>query len=155
MFEYRWEYSPLAKLGNFIWAHSIDPLLRLCAPESLDLLRRLRGVIQKTITAALFLIIISFFFPPARLLSSAGLLFDIAGALRLFLYEEILDALSGFKENKYGNLPSVAMRELVMPEASGPYDSESHYMSLFFYKRRGVLYLFLGFTLQLIATWVS
>jgi hypothetical protein len=62
--------------------------------------------------------------------------------------EEIEDALSGFKANKYGNLPSVASRELVMPEA-GPFNTESWYMSRFYYKRRGVLFLFIGFVLQL------
>ena len=78
------------------------------------------------------------------------MLFDIAGALRLFLLEEIQDALSGFKPNKYGNLPSVAMRELIMPEGSGPYDAESPYISQFYYKKRGVLLLFIGFALQMV-----
>ena len=64
------------------------------------------------------------------------------------MLEEIEDALSGFKPNKYGNLPSVANRELVMPEG-GPFNTESWYMSHFYYKRRGVLFLFIGFVLQL------
>jgi len=50
----------------------------------------------------------------------------------------------------YGNLPSVAMRELIMPEGSGPYDAESPYISQFYYKKRGVLLLFIGFALQMV-----
>ena len=72
-----------------------------------------------------------------------GLLFDIAGVLRLFLLDELIDALEPFKEHE--NLPSVAMRELIMPEASGPYTTESHHVSIFYYNKRGVLFLFIGF----------
>jgi hypothetical protein len=46
------------------------------------------------------------------------------------------------------------MRELVMPEATGPYHSESPIISGFFYKKRGVLFLFVGFVLQLIGAFM-
>jgi hypothetical protein len=147
--EYRWEYSPLAQSGNIVWKHAIDPALRLFADDSLTLLRRVRGVIQLTLVAALLLIPISFFYNTSHVLTAAGLLFDIAGVLRLFLMEEIEESLSGFKPDKHGNLPSFAMSELVMPEASGPYDESSSHISFFYYKKRGVLFLCLGFALQL------
>jgi hypothetical protein len=83
------------------------------------------------------------------MITGSGLLFDIAGALRLFLLDEIQDSLSGFKPNEYGNLPSAATRELVMPEASGPYHAESPHISQFYYQKRGVLFLFIGFLLQM------
>lgn len=148
---YRWEYSSLAWVGNKLWAAIVDPLLRLFAYDDLTLLRRTRGVIQLTVLFAIFLLPISIFYQPDRTITASGLLFDIAGALRLFLLEEIQSAIAGFKPNKYGNLPSVATRELVMPEASGPYDATSKPMSLFYYKSRGVFLLFIGFVLQLVA----
>jgi hypothetical protein len=148
--EYRWEYSPLARYGNLVWKYGVDPLLQRFANDELTALRRIRGVIQLTILVALILIPVSFFYSPGHILTASGLLFDIAGALRLFVLEEIIHALSGFKENEYGNVPSVAMRELIMPEASGPYDSSSPYISNFYYKKRGVLLLFVGFALQMI-----
>jgi hypothetical protein len=52
------------------------------------------------------------------------------------------------------NLPSVAMRELVMPEA-GPYDADADHISIFYYKKRGILFLFIGFVLQMIGDLVG
>ncbi len=148
--EYRWEYSSLSRFGNFVWTRIVDPLLRTFAGDDLTMLRRLRGLIQVIVLVAALLAALSVAYNPSKLLTTSGLLFDIAGVLRLFLLEELTDALSGFKPNKYGNLPSVAMRELIMPEAVGPYDTTSNYVSLFYYQKRGVLFLFIGFALQLI-----
>ena len=67
--------------------------------------------------------------------------------LRLFLFDELQDALEPFKERE--RLSSVAMRELVMPEGSGPYTAESPHVSMFYYRKRGVLFLFIGFALQM------
>jgi hypothetical protein len=130
----------------------IDPVLRPFANDDLTFLRKARVVIQVVLLVAIFLLPISIFYNTAHLLTASGLLFDIAGALRLFLFEEVHEALSGFKENRYGNLPSVAMRELVMPEASGPYDADSPHISMFYYRKRGVLFLFIGFVLQLVGS---
>ena len=109
---YRWDYSGLARLGNSFWKMAIDPLLRTFADGDLTFLRRLRGVIQIILLVAILLIPVSFVYSAGHVLTASGLLFDIAGALRLFLLEELVAALEGFKENKQGNLPSVAMREL-------------------------------------------
>jgi hypothetical protein len=35
-----------------------------------------------------------------------------------------------------------------MPEASGPFDASSQHISRFYYKKRGILFLFVGFALQ-------
>ena len=150
MFGYRWEYSPLARYGNLLWKYAIDPLLRSFAGDQPTFLRRVRGVIQVVLLLAVFLIPTSFFYKTAHLLTASGLLFDIAGVLRLFIFEEVQHALAGYKENRYGNLPSVAMRELVMPEESGLYDTDSPPISLSYYEKRGLLFLFVGFLLQLI-----
>ncbi len=147
---YRWEYSELARFGNLFWTSAVDPLLQRFADGNLTFLRRLRGVIQIILLLAVLLIPLSFFYIPGHLLTASELLFDIAGALRLFLLEELVEALEGFKENEQGNLASVAMRELIMPEASGPYDADFSYMSQFYYKKRGALFLFVGFSLQMI-----
>ena len=151
---YRWEYSPPARWGDFIWARLIDPALRVFGDDELTALRRLRGVMQIVLLLAILPVPASFFWKPSHLLAASGLLFDIAGVLRLFLLEEIEDALAGFTPNKYGNFPSVATRELIMPE-DGPYDADSLPISLFYYRKRGILFLFIGFALQFIATIVG
>ena len=148
--EYRWEYSALAGCGNQIWKHGIDPLLRLFAGDELAMLRRVRGVVQVTLLFALLLIPVGVFYKPGYTIAAAGLLFDIAGVLRVFLLEDVSDALSEFGLKEHDNIPSVALRELIMPEASGPYDASSPHISLFYYKKRGVLFLFVGFMLQFI-----
>jgi hypothetical protein len=152
----RWEYSPLASAGDNIWRFAVDPLLRLFATDLLTAMQRLRAAIQIVLTVALALIPVSIFYKTGHTLTASGLLFDIAGALRLFLLEENTQALSGFAENEHGNLPSVAMRELVMPEA-GPFYEErvGNEMSNFYYRKRGVLFLFIGFVLQMIADLVG
>jgi hypothetical protein len=148
--DYQWEYSPLARFGNRFWVLVIDPVLSLFADDGYAALRGVRGLIQVLLVVATLLLPVSIFFSPGHILTASGLLFDIAGILRLFLLEEINGALEHFRENKEGNLPSVAMRELIMPEASGPYDSESPYIKRFFYSKRGVFFLFIGFVLQMI-----
>jgi hypothetical protein len=147
--DYRWEYSPLAALGDFLWKRAVDPVLRVFAKDELALFRRTRGAIQIILFAAVVFVPAALFGNAGHLLTASGLLFDIAGALRLFVFDEITGALRGFEENKYGNLPSVAMRELVMPEA-GPYDADADHISIFYYKKRGILFLFIGFVLQMI-----
>jgi hypothetical protein len=147
---YRWEYSPMAHFGNRVWERAVSPMLELFAPDELKFFRRMRGVIQITLLVAALLIPASLFYHPGRLFTASGLLFDIAGVLRLFLFDEIKETLAAFTPNKYGNLPSVATRELLMPEASGPYTAEHPTIKLFYYKKRGVLFLFIGFLFQMI-----
>jgi hypothetical protein len=149
LYDYLWEYSPLAKWGDHLWARAVDPALRFFADDHLIFLRRIRGVIQVTLLVAALMIPVSLFYSTAHMLTASGLLFDIAGALRLFLFEEVTESLDGFEENKYGNLPSVAMRELIMPE-DGPFDADTPYVTHFYYRKRGVLFLFIGFLLQLV-----
>ncbi len=150
MDEYRWEYSPLARLGNLTWVYCINRPLMFFAEQDLDMLRRTRGVIQIAILVAIVLLPLSYFYSPAHLITASGLLFDIAGALRLFLLEEVTEIMAGAEENAAGNLPSVYMREFVMPEGSGPYDAQSPHMSFFYYKKRGVFFLIIGFVLQFV-----
>jgi hypothetical protein len=97
---------------------------------------------------ATLMIPVSFFYSTAHMLTASGLLFDIAGVFRLFLLEEVTESLAGF-EDRRDNLPSVAMRELIMPEAE-PFDTDAAHVSQFYYRKRGVLLLFIGFVLQLI-----
>jgi hypothetical protein len=147
--EYRWEYSRLAKWGNWFWVHAIDPTLRyILADDTLVAFRRLRGIIQIILVAAIILLPFAIICWSGHLFTASGLLFDIAGVLRLFLLEELTEALEPFKERE--SLPSVAMRELIMPEAAGPYDTETPHVTRFYYNKRGVLFLFLGFVLQMI-----
>jgi hypothetical protein len=153
-FGYRWEYSPLARIGDWLWQRAIDPFLCWMARDRYILLRRGRGLIQLIILCAIVMIPVSFFYSPSHMLTASGLLFDIAGVLRLFVLEEIEHALGYYAENRKGNIPSPAMRELIMPEAL-PDGMQSESTSAFFYKKRGVLFLFVGFVLQMIGDLVG
>jgi hypothetical protein len=145
------EYSALAKWGDKLWAHAIDPVLRFAiGNDDLTGLIRIRAAIQLILLAAVILIPVSFFWNTGHVLTASGLLFDIAGAARLFLFEEITHSLSGFKPNEYDNYPSVAMRELIMPEGINEPKINDNPISFFYYKKRGVLFLFLGFVLQML-----
>jgi hypothetical protein len=149
------EYSVLAKLGDKVWAKVIDPiLLVVLGKDEVTSLLRIRAGIQITVLVAVILIPVSFFWRPAHVLTASGLLFDIAGIVRLFLLEEINEALKGYTPNEHDNYPSVAMREFIMPE--GVFDDKvnANPTSFFYYKRRGIFFLFLGFVLQMIADWV-
>lgn len=87
------------------------------------------------------------------MLTASGLLFDIAGTMRLFLLERIDHEISQFTPNQYGNYPSVAMRELIMPEAVSVKEVNDRHMSFFYYKHRGIVFLFIGFVLQMLGDW--
>ncbi|PDT77140.1 hypothetical protein [Bradyrhizobium sp. C9] len=152
---YEWENSLIARLGNWIWTKAIDPVLCKIAGDELSAFRTIRGIIQIIISVAVLLLPLSLFFNAGHVLTASGLLFDIAGVLRLFLLEEIDSALDHYRETRPDNLPSVAMRELIMPEASGPYLENGSAIQRFYYQKRGVFFLFVGFALQLIGDLVG
>jgi hypothetical protein len=56
----------------------------------------MRCVIQIILVVAIALFSVSIIFHPGHLLVASGLLFDIAGVLRVFLLEELTDALEPF-----------------------------------------------------------
>ena len=153
--DYRWEYGRLAVAGDWLWAKAVDPVLRfLVGGDDLTTFQHLRAGIQLTVLAALLLLPISAFYKTAHMLTASGLLFDIAGAMRLFLLERIDHEIATFTPNEHGNYPSVVMRELIMPEGISRREINDSPISFFYYKQRGVAFLFLGFLLQMIADWV-
>src|SRR5258708_3327383 len=94
---YDWEYSPLARVGNWLLTKAVDPVLRSVASDGYSAFRTVRGLIQITILVAIFLLPVGLFYSPGHMLTASGLLFDIAGVLRLFLLEEISAALEHFR----------------------------------------------------------
>lgn len=101
---FRWEYSPLARWGDWCWARGIDPLLRFIVGEDdLTSLQRIRAMIQIIVLVAVTLLPISLFYNTSHMVTASGLLLDIAGAMRLFLLEEIDHAISEFTPNEHGN----------------------------------------------------
>lgn len=50
--DYRWEYSPLTRIGNLFWENAVDPALRYFAEESLKFLQRIRATIQIIVLTA-------------------------------------------------------------------------------------------------------
>jgi len=154
--DFRWEYGWLARSGDLLWAKIIDPVLKFSVGgDDLTSFQRIRAAIQLTVLAALILLLLSAF-PQSRghMFTASGLLFDIAGAMRLFLLECIDREISTFKPNEYGNYPSVVMRELIMPEGVSVREINDSPMSFFYYKQRGVVFLFLGFVLQMLGDWM-
>ena len=149
------EYSILAKWGDKGWTNIVDPSLRfLLGNDEETSLLRIRAAVQIIILVALAVLIVSPFWNSAHMITAAGLLFDIAGAARLFLFEEIENALSGYKPNEHGNYPSVAMREFIMPEGINEEKINNNPTSFFYYRKRGVLFLFFGFVLQMIGDFI-
>jgi len=89
----------------------------------------------------------------AHMLTASGLLFDIAGTMRLFLHDRITHEISQFTPNQYGNYPSVVTRELITPKGVSITEVNDRPMSFFYYKQRGIVFLFLGFVLQMLGDW--
>src|SRR5437763_2908530 len=137
---FRWEYGRLALAGDWLWARIVDPVLRFSVGgDDLTSFQRIRAAIQLTVLAALILLPLSIFpWSRGHMLTASGLLFDIAGAMRLFLLERIDHEISTFKE--YENYPSVVMRELIMPEGVSVREINDRPMSFFYYKQRGVVF---------------
>jgi hypothetical protein len=147
-------------IGDRVWHYGVWPVLRLLARDDLTVYRRLRTLVNVTVIGAIVLVACAvlartFALNPAKLINIAGLMFDIAGVFRLFLFEQIGESLRPFQDEKEypRGPPSVAMRELIMPEA-GPYSIESPESAVaeFWYRNRGVVFLVVGFVLQVIAT---
>jgi hypothetical protein len=139
-------------LRHRVWNVGVSPVLRIFADDDLTLLRRLRILIRLVIVVAFAVLLAAPFFGPGKYVDIAGILFAIAGAARLFLAEEIEKRLAPFNDkNAYPNgPPSVAMQELIMPEA-GPYSAEAPGLSRYYYSKRGIILLLFGFTLQLVS----
>jgi hypothetical protein len=152
---YRWEYGRLALAGDWLWARTVDPVLRFAVGgDDLTSFQRIRAAIQLTVLAALVLLPLSILpHSRAHMLTASGLLFDIAGTMRLFLFERIEHEISTFKPNEHGNYPSVVTRELIMPEGVSVSEVNDRPMSFFYYKQRGVVFLFIGFVLQMLGDW--
>jgi hypothetical protein len=108
------EFSALATWGDRIWAGAIDPVLRaVIGQDETTSLQRIRAGIQLTVLVAVSLLPVSLFWNRAHVLTASGLLFDIAGATRVFLLEEIDNALAGYTV-KDENYPSAAMAEFLI-----------------------------------------
>jgi hypothetical protein len=154
--EFRWEYWWLATTGDWLWAKLVDPILRfVVGGDDITSFQHIRAAIQLTLLVAIVLLPFGLFAEGrSHFFTASGLLFDIAGTMRLFLLERINHELAGFKPNQYGNYPSVASRELIMPEGTSMPTLNNRQMSFFYYKQRGVVFLFIGFVLQMIGDWV-
>lgn len=141
-------------MRNNVWRYGVGWWLRLVAHDELQLLRRARAATTIAVFAALLALFYApFSATPLKLVNIAGIAFDIAGALRLFIAEDVASYLEPFRDEEkypYGP-PSVAMRELIMPEASPYADDEVPHINHALFHKRGVLYLLIGFSLQLLA----
>jgi hypothetical protein len=103
---FRWEYGRLAFAGDWLWAKTADPALRFAAGgDDLTFFQRTRAAVQLTVLAAVLLLPLSVLsHSRAHVLTASGLLFDIAGVMRLFLLERITHEISTFKPNEQRKL---------------------------------------------------
>ena len=150
------EYSALAHFGDWIWARLVDPvLLFVLGRDDMTSLVRIRAAIQNILLIAVVLLLVAAFFRSGRMINASGLLFDIAGAARIFVLEEINHTVADDQADEHGNYRSGTMRECIMPEGTRERSINDNYISFFYYKKRGVSFLFFGFLLQMIADIVS
>jgi hypothetical protein len=113
------EYSTLAQFGDWVWARIVDPiLLAILSNDNTISLRRIRAAVQITVLVASVLLPIAIFFGSGRLINASGLLFDIAGAARIFLLEEISHSIGDAQLNEHDDYRSATMREFIMPEGT-------------------------------------
>lgn len=153
MLDYRPENSALARLGDACWFRVINPvLLVLMGRDVITAMVRLRLSIQIILVVAVALTPFAFWLHSGPALNAAGLLFDIAGVVRLFMLEQIREAVASYADVYKDRLPSVATREFISPEIpSHGHQIDEKTMDHFYYEKRGVLFLFIGFALQMMS----
>ncbi|MEK4034268.1 hypothetical protein WOC76_12610 [Methylocystis sp. IM3] len=131
--------------------------------HKLGFVRRLRQVASFCMVAEVIFVSLGFLLWSSKLVNSAGLCFDIVGALILFLREEwerLLEPYSDTEKYPYGP-PSYVTRDwfaFESPDAFLYFDDESGEtspdMTQYYYWQRGIFLLVLGFALQFIALWM-
>src|SRR6266508_6472370 len=87
-------------IGDRVWHYGVLPILRLFASEDVEFYGRLRVLINTAALVAICFLFLAPVFNPAKFVNAAGITFDIAGALRLFLFERISAELEPFKDEK-------------------------------------------------------
>src|SRR6516165_5348947 len=87
-------------IGDRVWHYGVwQPFLRLLARDELTVYRRLRTLVNVIVIGAIVLVAfavvlaVAFAVTSAKIVNIAGLLFDIAGVLRLLLFEQIGESL--------------------------------------------------------------
>ena len=136
------------------WRFIVRRLLPIVAENRLEVFKRLRGLVDLLIWLAIILTIAAPFLHLVKMLALAGLMFDVAGVVRLFMDDEWSEVLEHFAdETKYPNgPPSYITRELFAdenPEVAG--DTDQNSLERYFYYRRGFLLIILGFLWQAVA----
>ena|ERR1700722_11287736 len=139
------------RFQTYIWRFAARKALPLIAKDRLEIFRRLRGLIDLLIWSAIIFTVAAPFFHLIKMLALAGLMFDAAGVIRLFMDEEWSEIIHLFSDQtKYPNgPPSYITRELLaddIPEVAG--DTDQNSVERYFYYRRGFLLIIIGFIWQ-------
>jgi hypothetical protein len=110
------------------------------------------------VSLAIVLTIAAPFFHFVKMIALGGLMFDVAGVIRLFMDEEWDKLLEHYKdETKYPNgPPSYITRELFADtNVDVTIDTEEYDVGRYYYYRRGFLLIIVGFLLQALAVIIA
>jgi hypothetical protein len=151
MWRFRYYFS---SLQTGLWRLIVRRVLPLVARDRLQFFKRLRGMVDVLILVAIVLTIAAPFVHLVKMIAIAGLMFDVAGVIRLFMDEEWAEIIEHFAdEKKYPRgPPSYITRELFANEnveVAG--DTDHNSIERYFYYRRGFLLIILGFVWQAVA----
>lgn len=145
-------YDRVERIATRAVFHRVLPLY---ASDRLTLVRRLRIATKIAVPLTALVTLAGLLLWHGKTVGAAGLIFDVVGVLRIFLDEEWDRIVPGFDDEQaypFGP-PSHIMRELVAdenPEALiNDAGEDVPEMSRFYYLRRGLLFLLVGFVLQL------
>lgn len=142
------------KCQTTAWRFLVRRVLPLFARDRLEIYRRLRRLVGIFVGVAIVLTAAAPFFHLVKMLALAGLMFDVAGVIRLFMDEEWDELLQHFRdEKKYPHgPPSYITRELFADtNVEVTADSEEYDVARYYYYRRGFLLIILGFLMQALA----
>lgn len=144
----------LGTIQTAIWRFVVRKCLPFLAGNKLEVLRRLRYLATTFVWLAVILTVAAPFLHLVKAIALAGLMFDVAGVIRLFLDEEWDELLQPYRDEKkypYGP-PSYITREMFADtDTNVTADSEEYAVERYYYYRRGFLLIILGFIWQAIA----
>lgn len=148
----------LEKIQTTLWCFLVQRCLPLLAQNRLEIYRQLRRLVSFFVVLATILAIASPFFHLVKMLALAGLMFDVAGVIRLFMDEEWDELLEHYRDvTKYPNgPPSYVTRELFADSnVEVTIDTEEFDVARYYYYRRGFLLIIGGFLMQALAVMLA
>jgi hypothetical protein len=134
-----------------LWRFLVLKCLPILAADRLEIYRRLRTLGSIFVFLAILLAIAAPFVHLVKMIALSGLMFDVAGVIRLFMDEEWDKLLENYRDEKRYPMgpPSYITRELFADtNVEVTANTEENSVSQYYYYRRGFLLIIVGFFLQ-------